>query len=407
MSAAPRKRKPASERRRSKDRDAARVRSALTGGAMRASAYDAQPEGRPSESGTAGSGPTPAGRAGDATPGPALQPPDVSRGLKTHLPKREPPPNGVFVRLDWLRATTEEQNLERVLRFCADHFGSKHKPTKGPKHFKFAERWAQGAQVSWGHSASRVMLDIHGDLLSRIDGHKGMDLLRAIWNLGWKITRLDGAIDSVGQNRSIVDNVRASCLANELCRMRYFKEGFAGQSVHDRSEKCMNVGRREAQVCARVYDKGLEQKWCISDWWERIEVEWKGERALVVAAALVHAGEGWSRGLVERIVGAFDFREQNGRSELKRRPRVKWWADLLEGLEPTVTRPIERDPEIRRWIEGLRRSYGAVLLAIKDATGWSWDDLLRCLLTGVDPKENSLVVDQFLKQFPTPPQIAA
>lgn len=135
MSAAPRKRKPASGRRGSKDRDAAGVRSASTGGAKRASAYDAQPEGRPSERGTAGSGPPPAkpggGRAGDATPGPVLQPPDVSRGLKTHLPKREPPPNGVFVRLDWLRATTEDENLEGVLRFCAERFGSKHKPNQG------------------------------------------------------------------------------------------------------------------------------------------------------------------------------------------------------------------------------------------------------------------------------------
>lgn len=246
------------------------------------------------------------------------------------------------------------------------------------------------------------MLDLHGDLLSRINGHEGMDLLRAMWNSGWKITRVDGAIDFVGQNRSIVDNVRASCLAKQLCRMRHYKEGFAGQSIHDMSEKCMNVGRRRAEVCARIYDKGLEQKWCISDWWERIEVEWKGERALVVAAALVHAGEGWSRALVERIVGAFDFREQNGRSELKRRPRVKWWADLLEGLEPTVTRPIERDPEIRRWIEGFRRSYGAVLLAMKEASGLSWDEVIEWLLSGVQSNDQSIIVQQWIDLLGSP-----
>lgn len=286
-----------------------------------------------------------------------------------------------------------------MLEFCRDLLGRTSRPSKGAAFFRQGERWPHGAQVSWGHSDSRVMLDFQGGLLARISGEDGMKLLRAIWNRAWKITRIDGALDFIGQGKSIVDNARASCMAEELCLMRSFGERFRLRSKFDVQQKCVDLGRRDAEACARVYDKGLEQGWCIPNWWERIETEWKGEKALTVASALVHAREDWASELVSRIVGAFDFREQNGRSELKRRPRVLWWAALLAGLHPVPTPPTDRDPELQRWVGGLRHSYGAVLVAMKEASGWSWEKLMDCFMAGLEANDASLVVPQFVKQY--------
>jgi hypothetical protein len=305
----------------------------------------------------------------------------------------------VFVRLDWLRATVPDEDLDALLAFCRRRFGIRSTPSRGAAFFRNGEKWARGAQVSWGHGASIAMLDLQGGLFSSMSGDEGIDLLLEVWSRGWKITRLDGALDFIGQGRSIVDHARASCLAEELCGMRSFGERFRQRSKYDVQQKCVDLGRRDAEACVRIYDKGLEQGWVVSNWWERVEAEWKGSKAPQVAEALVEAGAEWPRVLVSRIVGAFDFREKNGRSELERRSRALWWTALLDGLDPESTPATQRDPELHRWVAGLRHSYGAVLVAMKEASGSSWEKLMECFISDLKPNADSLVVPQFVKRY--------
>jgi hypothetical protein len=304
----------------------------------------------------------------------------------------------VFVRLDWLRATVPDEDLDALLAFCRRRFGIRSTPSRGAAFFRIGEKWTRGAQVSWGHSASIAMLDLQGGLFSSMTGDEGIDLLLEVWSRGWKITRLDGALDFIGQGRSIVDHARASCLAEELCGMRSFGERFRQRSKYDIQQKCVDLGRRDAEACVRIYDKGLEQGWVVSNWWERIEAEWKGSKAPQVAEALVEAGAEWPRVLVSRIVGAFDFREKNGRSEVERRPRAEWWDRLIADLPAVRIAPQLKGEEFARWHMAFVVSYGRRLLELAVASGRPVGDVVVHLLRGFCPSDNGgPVIAEFVR----------
>lgn len=402
MSVAPKQPEGSQDSELVESRETAGARTALSDGALRASAYHAPSRGRQSGDhlgGDAAEGrdPPQAGPAAAATPGPSMQPPDVSRGLETHTSPFIPP-EGVFVRLDWIRATAPESERSAMVDLCVRHCGYRWRVSKGARFFTEGRDWDTGAQVSYGHSAKIAMLDLRGSLLSALTADEGIGLLREVVTHGWKLTRLDGALDFVGQSLGIVDNARASGHRDEQCILRLFHDDYRRQSKHHECGKQATFGRRDSDVCVRFYDKGLEQRLLIANFWERIEAEWKGDRAPLVAARILSAGDAWHRVLTELIVGAVDFREVNGRTEIDRRSRAAWWADLLSGLQPTKTSPIPRNSEFDRWLyKGLRPSYGRKLLQMKLLSGMSWDALMELLTRSLLPAEEmDAVVNEFL-----------
>jgi hypothetical protein len=55
----------------------------------------------------------------------------------------------------------------------------------------------------------------------------------------------------------------------------------------------LKLGKRASAICARIYNKGLEQAVAGPSLWERIEVEFKDDRAPQAALGFVKAKQDW------------------------------------------------------------------------------------------------------------------
>jgi DNA relaxase NicK len=233
------------------------------------------------------------------------------------------------------------------------------------------------------------MVDIQGARLKLLPGHKRVEWLRLLLGAGLSPTRIDGALDFVGQGVMLHQHATKSCIDRELCLLRTWgpDDKYTAHGVPKRLH--LRLGDRESAVCARIYDKGLEQGCALPGHWERLEVEWKEDRAGQVATTLVSAGDRWPDVLASLIFGALDFRERNGRSELARRPQVKWWADLVQGQETIGVRPEEVDKSFEKWRDWLRVAAGPRILELAEAVGEPVGKLCERLLEGVEPGQKA------------------
>ena len=328
------------------------------------------------------------------TPGIETQRQAVTPGLATHErgeledgtvwesgPKLPPP--GVYVGLDWIRCTGREDLESAVESFLSDRFGHEMKESGGAQWFQHGMVWEPGVMLSWGHRLGIIQVDIQGGRLRMLDGGARVALLSGLMDQGLKPTRLDGAIDWIGQEANLCQSATDSCDRGELCIMRKYRlnDEFTAQGHPTRRH--LSLGSRESPVCARVYDKGLEQSVALAGYWERFEVEWKADRAREVAHLLRETGESWPRQLTELVIGAVEFRDANGRSELKRRPLVAWWEGLTAGLGSLRIAPAQDDPSFERWYQWFRKSVGPRLLELAEVAGVPVTDLVQWLLVGV------------------------
>ena len=203
--------------------------------------------------------------------------------------------------------------------------------------------------------------------------------------LGLKPTRLDGALDFVGLQYQICDKAETSCEANQLCGLRRFSPRHAYTVDQVAIQKLLVLGARDSPVCARIYDKGLEQRGYPEAYWERIEAEFKGDRAIAVAHALIGDPTAAHVALQAHVLGAFDFREANGRTESARRPRVAWWQRVHGDATAVRTAVARKDSSFEKWMGWFRKAVGPRLLEIAEATNLPVGQLLEFLLDGVDP----------------------
>lgn len=309
----------------------------------------------------------------------------VTPGIETRSPDDKYPDAGVWARIDWLRMTAHEDRLDVLLELLHDRFGRHDRTTRGAKYFTAGVEWEPGIQVSHGHSASRCMVDFRGERLAIMQPGEAVELARELWSLDFKPTRIDLAIDYVMQDLSLYDHAVASCERGELCRLRSYSPNPKKQANGFVLRKLLGLGNRESSACARIYDKGLEQGIGIAGLWERIETEFKEERAPVVVAEILEAGADWHIPLANLALGAFDFRVQNGRSELDRRPRVEWWARVLEQLTPKKAKAEKPPKSFEKWANALRHSYGRRITQLAQAADVSVGELCEWLLNGVEP----------------------
>jgi hypothetical protein len=329
-------------------------------------------------------------------------PRSVTPGIETQLEDGKPylPPPGVYVRLDWLRFTGPDELHDDIVALANEWFGDEARWSTGAAHFSAGLTWDPGVQISTGHSAQICMIDVRGERLSQMKGDDQMRLLVAIGQLGVKPTRIDGAIDWVGQQVNLYDNAVASCERGELCIMRRFSPSPELTANGAAVKKLLKLGKRESPVCARIYDKGLEQGFDVEGYWERLEVEWKKGRAAEVGRRLVDAGDGWPELLTGFVLGAIDFRECNGRSELQRRPRAEWWTSLLGESSAQRVICIPRTKLFTVWVESFRRSYGRRIVQMADAVGAKSEDVAAWLLRHVSSSQQaSPIMTEFCRAW--------
>lgn len=327
-------------------------------------------------------------------------PRSVTPGIETHLDGPTMPEPGIYVGLDWIRCTGPDSNCEKLIDFLSERFKGEPKPCHGAKWFKHGNVWQPGIMLSWGHQSEILQVDIQGQRLRTLDGSARVELLDRLMSMGLRPTRLDGALDWVGQDVSICQNATDSCQRGELCILRKYRlnDEFTAQGQPTRRH--LNLGSRESPVCARIYDKGLEQGVAEQGQWERLEIEWKTDRAPEVGKAVCLAGPAWPDVLVSLIFGAIDFRESTERTELSRRPRADWWERLIAGRDTVRTAAAIEDRSFEQWATWLRRSCGRRLHELAEEVGVPVGQIAEWILAGLKPGTmGGPVVEQFKLRY--------
>ncbi|MCR9215619.1 MAG: replication initiation factor domain-containing protein [bacterium] len=295
---------------------------------------------------------------------------------------------GVYCTIDWLRGTCSEDHLDRLIEFCESRFGSRYRRSTGAKHFDQGFDWSGGVQLSYGHSAAIAMLDVRGEWLASVGFGSRIAALRSMTAFGLKMTRIDLALDFIHQDRELYHKALASCQRDEHCRLRSFEPNPRYGPGLQPTKLVLRLGSRESSACAKIYDKGLEQKAMPPGAWERIECEFKEAKVAEVAQLLIESDE--PEQLIPDIVfDTFDFREHNGRSELKRRPRVEWWADIVQDRGIRV-RSAVRAKSFQRWRDAFVTSYGRTLLRLSESVDVSVPRLVGFLLAGSRPADRPI-----------------
>ena len=325
-----------------------------------------------------------------------IQPRSVTPGLETQEGENGLPEPGIEVGLDWIRCTGPEPLRFELVDFIETMTGEECRGSNGAKWYKQGLVWEPGIRLSWGHRSEICQVDFSGERLRMINGDMRVDLLRDLLARRLKVTRLDCAIDFIGQRLMLYRSARRSCRKGELCILRTFdvQEGFDVGQQPKRLQ--LTLGSRESSVCGRIYDKGLEQGVALPGEWERLEIEFKKARAHTAAVMLLDSCQPWTRELAAMILSAVDFREENGRSELSRRPHVLWWETLVKS-KPVIRVPgAKRNESFEAWLRWFRSAAGPRVLEMAEAAGAPlgvvMEFLLQDLLAGT---AGGPIVEQF------------
>lgn len=314
-----------------------------------------------------------------------IHPRFVTPGIENQNRLNQVPEPGMWCRADWIRLvgpSSMEKQVERVIRKWFGHpTGSNH----GARYFDTGIEWHPGVLLSKGHSSKIVMVDLQGSRLAAMEPLDALKLATEIMVMGFHCTRIDLAVDHVMQDVDLYDKALASCEAKELCMMRRYSPDPEFDSNGQPMRKLLKLGKRDSDVCARIYDKGLETKTLPVGQWERFEVEFKGDRANEVCMTLIEVGDTFNETLWQIVIGSVDFRICNGRSELKRRPRSKWWSNYIGQSCPLKIKPMPMESSLDQWCQWFRKSAGRRLLQLADLLDQSPQEFFEQLIDGLEP----------------------
>lgn len=318
-------------------------------------------------------------------PYPVIQPRTVTPGLKNQNALYGIPEAGVYCRPDWVRLVGPQSMAKWLYRFLIRNFGPADKKTQGAAFFEMGRFWYLGIQMSEGHSTGVVMIDIQGKFCASHDPNEVLQMVDEIFGHGFHATRIDLAVDWVGQDIKLYSNALASCKASELCKTKSYQVGSEYTTEQQAKKLLLYLGKRTSAMCARIYDKGLESGLAPQGWWERLEVEFKEDRAQTIVHALLKEPDRWHEVLWERVVGAIDFRIKNERSELNRRPQSQWWEELIGNTTPKPTVSVNPDTDYSMYRGWFRKSVGPRLLQLAEIFDLEPAIYLEELLQDVKP----------------------
>ncbi len=386
----------------------------------------------------------------------AQRPPVVTRGAKSQGTGTRPPIQatparvrepGTFGTADWFRCTAPESLAPLALDWLRRRFGEPE-DIKGRHYFKEGKQYPGGASLMLGHASGIICLEFNGSTLDTtdeadrrqlvadlcapggfaralerdgvpaslitmqaartVDATTPADVAAALHPLNdaghrigaWKCTRIDLAIDFIGQGLRIVDHINASFDAGECCGAKRRRKDEDG----DREEwfgRTVYLGLRGENgsgKLVRAYDKGLETGTAPAGHWERYEVEFTGDRAPEVARIMATSGPEWLDKLRGIVLGAVEFRVVTGRRDRSRRPLAEWWARLIDNVRAiTVSVPRLRST-LQSFAGWARRCVAPTLLAMRRHAGMSLEDTVS-LLCGEDVEEKATTPASVLEQW--------
>ena len=187
------------------------------------------------------------------------------------------------ITIDWLSFTTRENVEDEALLLLLDYGRA---ISEAPRFgYTSALRFASGLVVMSNSDRSEMGRHwiLSGACLKAIADETGMDgfrLLRAVFEAGAKITRLDLAKDARDEGIEIPKIYRALSIGSYTGQIRSYSQIESSGGGHT-----IYLGSRASEKFARIYDKGVEAG--EGGDWKRFEVELKGDVAKEAGRALV------------------------------------------------------------------------------------------------------------------------
>jgi hypothetical protein len=214
------------------------------------------------------------------------------------------------------------------------------------------------AFVAWTPDRLDVAVNLPGEACEML-GTEGLRLLVA--ELGLKVTRLDVAWDTDTMTPELVRNEYHAGNAATHAKKWRWDESPEGATFYIGKRGSANNSR-----LVRVYDRRGPT---------RVELELHEKRADMLWQRLAEIElRDWSKVAMSYLVDFVDFRDVGADANVKRCPRLDWWADFTAGaarLSMPLPRKAPTLDSTREWIEGsMAPTLALIADAVPDATKW-------------------------------------
>lgn len=369
---------------------------------------------------TAPPGCSPAGAeriAADARTPESSAPHMVIRGAKSE--------EGRTCGVDWFRVAGpfSPGRLHQIVNLLTTFYGSPES-TKGRWFFDQGMKWKNSILLLWSEPTSEndtggLCVDLPGDALNSLSIG---DMLRLMFRLlnGNHCTRIDLREDHRADRVGLIDAVKASCHAGELCKARRWEPREPRTNRGELTGHGVTIGQRGKNGSGRyvrIYDKGLETGESPAGTWERLEVEFTESVATQVALSIGELGapaNDWpgqrleselAKRIREFIYGAVDFRVNNGSRSLNERPRAAWWQKIIDGIHAVTVKQERVKTTLESFAVWVRRCVAPAIYDMAKASRQDVGDVVKFLVgnevRGKPNPANRPIVKEFLELVPT------
>lgn len=344
-------------------------------------------------------------------------PPRVSRGAKSHHPSdnaetRDDLSSRIASRaclIDWLTFSGPDGQRGAVADMLTALFGADPVVGSGGKFQSCGMKWG-AAKLLYSPECeepdARCIVEVPGEALASLTEAKILTLLRAILSMGFRATRLDVAIDFMGEGIDLIDRVYVSCEAGELTGARRWSLvgdcrtdlGLVGKGLYLGRRGKLGSGRT---VC--VYDKGLQQRTDEATGRAYAEGEWVRWEARFSkdcanqAALLISELDDWRPEGLSMALGAIDLRENTGRRDIERRPRVAWWEAFLADVSLIRLVAKRVKTTLARWKGWMGTQVMPGVKAMAGAFGVTFSDLIDRVVGDVPHSSGALASDVYMQ----------
>lgn len=291
---------------------------------------------------------------------------------KAELPGQALPPptnRGVTVTwqgLHWFAGTCRGLSPDSVLGLLGEHLGVSPLPlARGGYGYQCSARLA-GASVYWSLGRADVFVVLPGEVCEWL-GLVGV--VAVATELGLEpSSRLDLAWDLEGASVALF---RESWHSGNLVT-RAHRDSW--DERRNSEGETFYMGSRQSGRFVRVYDRRGPV---------RLEMEWKGERAVLLWRRLLAVAEsGWSCAALTELRAFLDFRDRSASIHPVLCPLLPWWAEIVAGAgRDAVMLPRER-PTLESQQEWLVRQVAPVLALVADSVPDATSLIARLLSEG-------------------------
>lgn len=315
------------------------------------------------------------------------------------------------VQVHWLRVVRPIIDRETMTAWLTSLFGDPEPMTKGKWSYDAGLRFQNSVLLLWKEGIepdhdSGLCVDVPGSVFDAIESIYECFEFGQRLTLGGRVTRIDLALDGIDDKAvGLIDRVHQACSDGALVGARRWQSIVQHDSgaLRGRGVTIGARGKDGSGRYARCYDKGLESKERPAGTHERYEVEFCKDCATQVAVAVFASVHTFEKAILERILGAFDFREpkeREGQTHLNRRKRLDWWQALNDGICAIRTVLQRTKTTYGRYVSWLKRSVLPCVKAIADKAGLHMLDVVySCVGEDVKPTRDAPKVRNFAREF--------